>query len=67
MDINIGKSDKIIRVLLGSIVIILGAQLNGVWGVFGIIPIITVQVGICPLYLLLGINTVPKDALNNKK
>lgn len=67
MDINIGKSDKIIRVLLGSIVIILGAQLNGVWGVFGIIPIITVQVGICPLYLLLGINTVPKDALINKK
>jgi hypothetical protein len=67
MDINIGKSDKIIRVLLGSIVIILGAQLNGVWGVFGIIPIITVQVGICPLYLLLGINTVTKDALINKK
>lgn len=67
MDINIGKVDKIIRVLLGSIVIILGAQLNGVWGVFGIIPIITVQVSICPLYLLLGINTIPKDALINKK
>ena len=67
MDINIGKVDKIIRVLLGSFVIILGAHLNGVWGVFGIIPIITVQVGICPLYLLLGINTVPKDALINKK
>ncbi|MCX6296108.1 MAG: DUF2892 domain-containing protein [Bacteroidetes bacterium] len=64
---NIGKIDKTFRLLLGTAIIIIGAQLNSVWGIFGIIPIIISQIGICPIYLLLGLSTDNKVPVANKK
>ena len=57
---NLGKTDKILRVIFGIIVIISGAYFKSVWGVLGVIPIITSEFGICPLYLIFGINTISK-------
>jgi hypothetical protein len=57
MTANIGKIDKLLRVLVGSVMIILGAQFNSLMGVFGIIPIITSQRSFCPIYFLFGIST----------
>lgn len=54
---NIGRWDKNIRLLPRVLIITIGAHMNSVWVVLGIIPVISVQTGICPLYLLLGINT----------
>ena len=54
---NIGRRDKNIRLLLGAFIIGLGAYMNSVWGVLGMIPVISAQTGICPLYLVFGINT----------
>jgi hypothetical protein len=31
------------------------------WGFVGLIPLVTGLVGWCPLYALLGINTVPRE------
>jgi hypothetical protein len=57
---NIGKYDKAVRTMLGIGIIVTGAQLNSIWGVFGMIPIVSAQIGICPAYLLLGLNTGAK-------
>lgn len=55
---NIGRTDKGIRLLIGIIIIITGAHFKSVWGVLGMIPIITTQIGSCPIYLLFHINTI---------
>lgn len=64
---NMGTLDKTLRVLLGIAIILFGANNNSVWGVMGIIPIIATQVGVCPLYTLLGVNTCPSESFGAKK
>jgi hypothetical protein len=61
MEKNIGRIDKRLRILLGIIVIIVGAYLKSVWGVLGIIPIVTAQIATCPIYTLFGLNTIKKS------
>lgn len=55
---NIGKADRVIRVVLGLILISLvfvGPRTP--WGWLGLIPLLTAVVSFCPLYRLIGINT----------
>jgi hypothetical protein len=54
---NIGRLDKIVRLLIGAIIIAGGAHLNTIWGLLGMIPVMSAQIGVCPMYLLFGINT----------
>jgi hypothetical protein len=51
----------VFRVALGLVLLSLvfvGPQT--LWGVIGIVPLVTGLTGICPLYSLLGINTCPR-------
>lgn len=55
---NEGKIDRVLRVILGAVLIALvfiGPQTA--WGWVGVVPLFTGVVGNCPLYSLLGINT----------
>lgn len=54
---NIGTTDKIIRVLAGLALLVLGIALNSWWGVIGVLPILTAFVGVCPAYIPLRIST----------
>jgi hypothetical protein len=61
MQCNIGRTDRILRITIGIILIGLAAfQIVGPWGWFGILPLITGAVGICSAYSLLRINTLKK-------
>lgn len=55
---NVGKTDRIIRVILGAVLIgnVFFALQHPI-GWIGVILIITGIAGICPLYSLLGVNT----------
>lgn len=54
---NIGKVDKVSRIIVGVMFIGLGI-LTGNWlGVIGFIPIATAIVGSCPIYSLLEMDT----------
>ncbi len=58
MQINEGVPDRIIRVVLGLVVLSLvfvGPKTP--WGWFGLVPLLTGLVGFCPAYALLGIRT----------
>ena len=57
---NEGKIDRTLRVLVGLALLSLtmvGPQ--SLWGLIGIVPLLTELVGYCPLYQVLGINTCP--------
>jgi len=57
MKCNIGKTDRIVRVVIGLIVIAVGVYLKSWWGVIGLLPIFTAATGWCGLYTLFGIST----------
>ncbi len=59
---NVGKTDKMIRIIVGAILLILGLfMFHGVLKflaiIVGIVLIATAFLGVCLLYLPLGINT----------
>ncbi|UJF24109.1 DUF2892 domain-containing protein [Suttonella sp. R2A3] len=55
---NVGQIDRIIRIVIGALLIILAlAGVIGWWGYLGVIPLATGLTSFCALYSLLGINT----------
>lgn len=55
---NVGSTDRIIRMILGIIIIVVvGVILNSWWGLIGVLIFLTGLVGRCGLYLPLKINT----------
>ena len=48
---NIGKTDKIIRLIIGAVIIALGLYFRSWWGLLAIIPLATAAAGFCPLYI----------------
>lgn len=57
MQCNIGKTDRIIRIVAGIAIIGAGAAMGSWLGVIGIIPIGTALINFCPLYSLIGVDT----------
>lgn len=57
MKCNVGKTERIIRILLGVLIVSLGVYYKSWWGVIGLAPIITGLIGYCPLSDILGIST----------
>jgi hypothetical protein len=57
MQCNVGKTDRIIRVLLGLVLIAVGIYFNSWWGAIGIIPLFTAAIGWCPLYVPFGLSS----------
>ena len=58
MKANVGSTDRIVRTLLGLVLIALAATGSiGLWGWLGVVPLATGLVGWCPPYALLGIST----------
>lgn len=60
MEANEGMLDRIVRVIVGLVLISLvfiGPQT--IWGLVGLVPLITGAVGFCPLYKIFGLNTCP--------
>ena len=61
MKCNMGKTDRIIRGIVGICVIGAGVYLQNWWGAIGIIPLGTAIIGLCPVYLPFGISSCKTD------
>ena len=59
MKCNVGTTDRIIRIILGVVIIALGLFFKTWWGIIGIIPLATGIVGFCGAYTLFGMSTCP--------
>ena len=58
MTSNVGGIDRILRIVLGLVLIGLTVTGNiGVWGWLGVVPLATGAIGWCPPYAIFGFNT----------
>lgn len=60
---NEGTIDRTIRVIAGLAllsIVVIGPQT--LWGLVGLVPLLTGLLGFCPLYKLVGLNTCPLDS-----
>lgn len=60
MTCNVGKTDKIIRVIAAVAIAALGFYFKSWWGLLAIIPLLTAALGYCPLYVPLKLSTSKK-------
>lgn len=57
---NEGTLDRALRIILGLILlslVFIGPQT--LWGLIGLIPLLTGLMGYCPLYQMIGLSTCP--------
>jgi hypothetical protein len=66
MDQNVGMADRIIRIVLGVIFIVLALRYSYWWFIPAVIALVTGIVGWCGLYTLLKCNTCTVDAKPTK-
>lgn len=58
MKSNVGGIDRILRIVLGLVLIGLTLTGNiGVWGWLGVVPLATGAIGWCPPYAIFGFST----------
>ena len=61
MKCNVGKTDRMLRVILGVIIILAGVYFQSWWGAVGILPIVTGFIRWCPAYLPFGFSSCGKE------
>ena len=59
MKVNVGSTDRILRVIAGIVILAVGVYFGSWWGAVGLIPLFTCLFRFCPLYTMLGMNTCP--------
>lgn len=63
MKLNVGGIDKKLRITVGIVLLALTFVLNKdglwLWGLIGIVPLVTGLTGWCPFYPALGLNSCP--------
>jgi hypothetical protein len=66
MTCNIGKTDKIVRIVAGIVIAAAGIAFKGWWGLIAVIPLGTALAGWCPLYVPFKISTAKKETKTGK-
>ncbi|WP_395005890.1 DUF2892 domain-containing protein [Undibacterium sp.] len=62
MKVNVGSTDRLIRIVAGVALIAAAATgYIGIWGYIGIVPILTGTFRFCPAYLPFGFSSCSKD------
>lgn len=59
---NVGSTDRILRLLLGIGIAIVGVIFESYWGLIGVVLMATAIFSLCPIYLMLGIRTNKKES-----
>lgn len=55
---NLGPVDRALRAIVGLVLIsLIFVGPHTLWGLIGLVPLLTAMVGSCPAYTLLGIKT----------
>lgn len=57
MEINVGKIDKILRIVVGIVLLAWALTGGPIWAWIGLLPLVTGIFGVCPAYSILGIST----------
>jgi hypothetical protein len=57
---NVGSLDRLLRIIVGLIIAIIGVIFDSWWGLIGIVPLATGLFKFCPLYVPFKISTEKK-------
>lgn len=57
MKCNVGPADRLLRIVVGVVILGLGYYYKSYWGLIGIIPILVAIIRWCPLYVPFKIST----------
>jgi hypothetical protein len=60
MKSNEGLTDRMLRIYLGMVIAGIGIFYNSFWAVVGIPVFVSGIAGTCPLYSMLGLNSITK-------
>jgi len=61
MKCNVGKVDRMIRIVLGVAIISVGMYFKSWWGAVGLILLLTAAIRWCPAYIPFGFSTCEAD------
>lgn len=57
---NVGGIDKTLRIIVGLVLLsLVFVGPKTLWGLVGLLPLVTGLVGFCPAYKLIGMSTCP--------
>ena len=59
---NVGNTDKLIRLVLGLLIIIIAGYYQSWWALLGVVLVITGLTRTCMIYRLIGVNTCKMDS-----
>ena len=65
MKYNVGGIDRILRILIGLVIIGIGVYFQNWWGAIGVVPLFTGIVGWCPAYLPFSFSSCPKPEVKS--
>ena len=57
---NVGGIDRIVRIVLGIVIIAVGLFTQSWWGLVGLVPLLTAGMSFCPLYSVIGVSSCKK-------
>jgi len=57
MKCNVGSTDRLLRIIIGLVILVIGYISENWWGLIGLIPLLTGLFRWCPAYLPFKINT----------
>ena len=57
MKCNVGKTDRMMRIIVGLTIMAVGATMQSMWGFVGVVMLLTGLIRICPAYALIGFTT----------
>jgi hypothetical protein len=60
MKCNVGSVDRLLRIIIGLVIALLGVVFDSWWGLVGLVPIATGLFRFCPLYVPFKISTDKK-------
>ncbi len=58
---NVGSVDRLIRLIVGAVIIVWGAYSESWWGLVGLVPLMTGLLNWCPIYLPLNFSTIKRS------
>ena len=61
MKCNVGGTERIIRIVVGALILLFGLYFKSWWGIIGLVPLITGAIRYCPISAVLGISTCKVD------
>jgi len=51
MKCNVGQTDRLLRIIIGLVILVLGYIYSSWWGLVGLLPLLTGLFKWCPAYL----------------